>query len=67
MKVCDLVEFLLKQPQDIEVAYCCYSEADLLEEDQIGIVSGCLARPDGWIQNERPDMEQQEYLMFPGN
>ena len=67
MKVLELIKFLETQPQDIEVAIEMYSEQCLLDVKDIEIQELCVARDDGWIQNKRPDMETQEYLVFPGN
>lgn len=67
MKVRELIEFLQTMPQDIDVAFCCYSEQMLMEVGDIDLMNGCPPRPDGWIQNERPDEEKQQYLLFPGN
>lgn len=67
MKVSELIEFLQAQPQDLQVAYQMYSEQCLLESTDIRVEMACEPRPDGWIQNQRPDMPQREYLMFPGN
>ena len=67
MNVAELIEFLQTQPQDLEVAYCLHSEQCLMEIRDIGVIKACAARPDGWIQDARPDMPTQEYLLFPGN
>lgn len=67
MNVLELIEFLKTQPQELQVAYYCCSESVLLEADSIRVVEACEPRPDGWIQNKRPDMPVQKYLMFPGN
>ena len=67
MTVKDLITFLKKQPQDLPIVYCCYSEQQLLKEDEICIAELCEPRPDGWVQNYRPDMPTKEYLRFPGN
>lgn len=67
MKVSELIEFLQKQPQDILVAYTCCSEQALMDADEIEIKELCHPRPDGWIQNKRPDKETKPYLLFPGN
>jgi len=67
MTVRELIEFLEKQPQDIQVATQMYSEQYLLEVKEIEIVDLCEPRPDGWVQNKRPDMPTQQYLLFPGN
>lgn len=67
MTVKELIEFLQTQPQDIQVAFCMYSGQVLLEIKDIGIIEACVARPDGWVQDKRPDMPTQTYLLFPGN
>ncbi len=67
MTVEELIEFLKEQPQDLKVAYCCYSEQVLMDLTEVGIVELCKPRADGWIQNKRPDKETQDYLLFPGN
>ena len=67
MNVAELIDFLNTQPQDLEVAYCLHSEQCLMEIRDIGVIKACVARPDGWIQDARPDMPTQEYLLFPGN
>ena len=67
MNVAELIAFLKKQPRDMPIAYSCYSEQCLMDADQIRVVELCEARPDGWIQNKRPDMESKKYLLFPGN
>lgn len=67
MKVHELIVFLQQQPQDIEVLYRCYSEQDTLRAEDIELVKACPARPDGWVQNHRPDIEPVDYLLFPGN
>lgn len=67
MTVSELIAFLQTQPQDLQVAYMCYSEHVLLETDEIEIYEACEPRPDGWIHNKRPDKPVQTYLMFPGN
>jgi len=67
MNVAELIEFLKKQPQDLQVIYLCYSEAALLEADDIYVGEACEPRPDGWVQNKRPDMPTQKYLVLPGN
>jgi len=67
MTIKELINLLEKQPQDILVAYKCFSEQCLLEEEDIEIKSLCKHREDGWIQDARPDMPTQQYLIFPGN
>ena len=65
--VAQLITHLQKQPQYLEVAFCKHSEMLLLSLDGISIEKACQARPDGWIQRERPDMPTKLYLVFPGN
>ena len=67
MNVAELIEFLKTQPQDLPVAYRCCSEQCLLGAREIRVVEACEPRPDGWIQDKRPDMPTRLYLMFPGN
>lgn len=67
MTVRDLIKFLRKQPQNIPVVFKCFSEQCLLESKDIQVKGLCVARPDGWVQNARPDMESIDYLVFPGN
>lgn len=66
MKVSELIKFLKKQPQDIDVAYVCYSENTMLEAEDIKVVQLSVDREDGWIPNSRPDKAQKPYLLFPG-
>ena len=67
MNVSDLISFLQTQRQDLPVAYCIHSEQCLMELKDIQILEACYPRPDGWIQDKRPDMSTQTYLLFPGN
>ena len=67
MKVRDLIKFLKKQPQDLDVGYGLYSEYALMKEADIVVMEACQPRPDGWVHSKRPDKPTQEYLMFPGN
>lgn len=67
MTVKELIEFLQTKPPHLSVAYHLHSEQLLLEAKDIEIKSFCLPRPDGWIQDARPDKPTQEYLVFPGN
>lgn len=62
-----LIAFLQTVDPKLPVAYKLHSEQCLLEEGDIEVVSLCLPRPDGWVQNQRPDKPTQEYLLFPGN
>lgn len=67
MTVAELIAFLQTQPQDLPVAFRCYSEAVVLDADKIKIEEACEPWADGWIQNRRPDKPAIKYLMFPGN
>ncbi len=67
MTVAELIALLQTKPQDLQVAYQLYSEHCLLEADDLRITEACMPREDGWVQYKRPDMETQNYLMFPGN
>ena len=67
MTVAELIAFLLKQPQDLPVAYRIYSEHVLLEASDITIENLCEARPDGWVADARPDRPTRPYLLLPGN
>ena len=67
MNVSELIAFLQTQQQDLPVAFKCYSEAAVLEADEIIIVEACEPRVDGWVENRRPDKPAIKYLMFPGN
>ena len=67
MKVRELIKILKKFDQELEVAYRIHSEQCLLEESDIDVVDKCQPRDDGWIQDKRPDMPTQTYVLFPGN
>ena len=67
MNVSELIDLLKTQQQDLPVAYLRYSEAAVLEADEIKVVEACEPRADGWVQNRRPDKPAIPYLMFPGN
>jgi hypothetical protein len=67
MTVAELIIHLQKYPQDLLVAYECFSEYVLLKASDIKIVEACDQRQDGWIQRKRPDLPARDYLMFPGN
>lgn len=67
MTVKEFIEYLSTQPQELQVAYKCCSEYDMLETRDIEIKSLCLPRPDGWIADRRPDKDCMEYLVLPGN
>jgi hypothetical protein len=65
--VADLIQILGEYPQDLKVAYCICSEQCLLDEGSLTIQELCHPREDGWVQDKRPDMETEKYLVFPGN
>ena len=67
MTVAEFIDYLQTQPQDLQVAYRRSSEQVLLEADEIEVVEKCKPRADGWIQDKRPDMPTQRYLLLPGN
>lgn len=67
MTVKDLIDLLATYPKDLPVAYRIYSEQCLLEAKDIDVVDLCYPRPDGWVQDKRPDMPTQQYLLLPGN
>lgn len=67
MTLKELIEHLQTLPQDLQVAYNLYSEQCLLDKDQVAVEELSPLRPDGWIENKRPDKETQQYIVFPGN
>ncbi len=67
MTVAELIKLLKKYPKDIKVGYEIFSEQCLLDETDLKIKELCHPRPDGWIQDKRPDMETEQYLILPGN
>ena len=67
MTVAELIAYLQTQPQELQVAYRRCSEQVLLEVKEIEIAEKCQPRPDGWIQDKRPDKPTQTYLLLPGN
>ncbi len=67
MTVSEFIAYLQKQPQDLPVAYTCYSEQCLLEAGDIEIIEACVERSDGWIQDKRPGWTTRRYLLLPGN
>lgn len=67
MTVAELIAFLQKQPQDVQVVYGLYSEQCLLLERSISVQELGLPRADGWVPDKRPDQPSQKYLYFPGN
>lgn len=67
MTVAELIAILQSKPQDIQVAYRCYSEWCLLEAEHIEVKSLCPPRVDGWVHDARPDKPMEDYLTLPGN
>lgn len=67
MTVAEFIAYLQMQPQEMQVAYHRYSEQCLLDVDDIYIADLCAPRPDGWIEDIRPDKPTQKYLLLPGN
>lgn len=67
MIVAELIELLKTFPPGLPVVYQLHSEQCMLEENDIYTAHLCVARPDGWVQNRRPDMPTIEYLVLPGN
>ena len=67
MTVAEFIEYLKTQPQEIQVAYRCYSEQLLLNVDDIEIEELCEPREDRWVANKRPDKTFIKYLVLPGN
>lgn len=67
MTVAELIEHLKTFPQDLPVAYSCYSERVLLTKEEVHVGEALPARADGWVANNRPDKESIQYCFFPGN
>ena len=67
LTVAELIAFLQTQEQNLPVIYKRYSEQLELTTKEIEIDELCFPRPDGWIQDKRPDKPTQKYLVFPGN
>jgi len=67
LTVADLIKLLEAMPQELFVAVGVFSEHRLLEPSGFGVEELCKPRPDGWIQDKRPDKESQNYLVFYGN
>ena len=67
MTVAELIAFLQKQPQDLQVAFDLYSDQCLLNVSDIRIKELGLPRPDGWVPSKRSDQPTQRYLVLPGN
>ena len=67
MTVKEFIEFLVTQDPDLPVAYRCCSEQVLLNTSDIRVDEFCVPRPDGWIEDKRPDKPYQKYLLLPGN
>jgi hypothetical protein len=67
MTVAELIAVLQTKPPDLQVAYRCYSEWNLLKAKEIEIKTLCPPHADGWIHDARPDRSTQDYVTFPGN
>lgn len=67
MTVSELIAVLRTHPPDMKVVYQCYSEQCLLEAEAITVEDLCHPRADGWVQDKRPDMPTERYLVLPGN
>ena len=67
MNVGKFKDLLNEYPDDMQIVYQKFSEQCLLEKDDISTAECCAPRPDGWVEDKRPDKESQTYLMFPGN
>lgn len=67
MTVSQLIEHLRTLPGDLLVAYDKFSEQCLMTVEDIMVMDLCHPRADGWIQDKRPDMPTQKYVVFPGN
>lgn len=67
MTVKELIAILQTKPQDILVAYRCFSEWNMLRAEEIEVKALCDPRLDGWVHDRRPDKPTQDYLTFPGN
>jgi hypothetical protein len=66
MTVKELIQVLNTFDPDLSVAYERWSEQCVLNATDLKVVNLCEARPDGWIQNPRPDKPTVPYLVFPG-
>jgi len=67
MTVAELIEHLKTFPQDLPVAFQCYSEQALMKPGDIAIKQCQPPRKDGWVHDARPDRPSVPYLVFPGN
>jgi len=65
--VANLVAHLQTFPPYLPVAFQRFSEACLLELDDLKVELAQPPRPDGWVHDARPDKPCQDYLIFPGN
>lgn len=62
MTVAELIEYLQDYPQDMQVVRSKWSEQCLLEPGDITRIEGCTPRPDGWVQDRRPDSVTKYFL-----
>lgn len=62
MKVKDLIAKLGEFDPELDVVYPLHSEQCIADPEDVQIIIACPARPDGWVQNKRPDKPSQNYL-----
>lgn len=62
-----LIAHLLTLDGNLPVVYRCCSEYDEMTVGHIQIEDLCYPRPDGWVQDKRPDWPSQTYCVFPGH
>lgn len=51
--VADLIEYLKTFDKSLLVGYKCFSDACLLDLDDIKVEKRCMPRPDGWLHEKR--------------
>ena len=62
MTVAELIEHLKQFDPNLRVVTPIYSEQEILTVEHVRVISLCEARPDGWVENERPDKPTVDYL-----
>ena len=62
--VAAMIEYLKSLPQDMKIVKSEWSEHVLLEAKNFSIDELCVARPDGWVHEARPDKETERYLVI---
>lgn len=62
--IADLVTHLQTFEQTLPVCYRLFSEQCLLglDERDVAVVECCEPRPDGWVEDKRPDKPSVKYL-----